>query len=170
MNKTETSTLGKQKYAEYVRDFTAIGNPFLLLLVALTTLSHQEDFATYFGVLISGFFLNEIICSAIKFFWHKPRPNGQTFVNGLEKIEAGSFPSIHASRISFVYLFLAYIHYMSENMLILPIFLIIILIVGYSRIFLKKHFLVDVLAGYFFGTLMFFLSVLFLEHYLLLHL
>ncbi|WP_052597673.1 phosphatase PAP2 family protein [Aureispira sp. CCB-QB1] len=152
----EQVSLKKTKYAEYIRDFTAIGNPFLLLLVTLATLSSHPQFKTYFPILLAGFFLNEIVCSAIKYFWHKPRPNGQKFKNGFEKIDAGSFPSIHSSRISFVYLSLSYIQYMAGNLLIVPVFLIVIVVVGYSRVFLKKHFLVDVLAGYFFGSLLFF--------------
>ena len=68
----EQQSLKKTKYAEYIRDFTAIGNPFLLLLVALGTLSSHPKFETYFLILLAGFFLNEILCSAIKYFWHKP--------------------------------------------------------------------------------------------------
>lgn len=157
----EQQSLKKTKYAEYIRDFTAIGNPFLLLLVALATLSSHVKFWTYFPILLAGFFFNEIACSAIKYFWHKPRPNGQKFKNGFEKIDAGSFPSIHSSRIAFVYLSLSYIQYMAGNLLIVPVFLIVILVVGYSRVFLKKHFLVDVMAGYFIGALLFF-SITFL--------
>ncbi len=148
--------LKKVKYAEYIRDFTAIGNPFLLLLIAVATLSSHAKFVPYFIILLTGFFVNEVLCSGIKLLWHKPRPNGQEFNNKFEKIDAGSFPSIHASRISFVYLSLGYIQYMAGNLLLLPVFLTVIIVVGYSRIFLKKHFFVDVMAGYCFGLLMFF--------------
>ncbi|BDS13581.1 phosphatase PAP2 family protein [Aureispira anguillae] len=157
----EEFSLKKTKYAEYIRDFTAIGNPFLLLLVTLATLSNHPKFHTYFWILLAGFLINEFICSAIKYLWHKPRPNGQQYKNGFEKIDAGSFPSIHSSRISFVYLSLGYIHYMAENFLLMPTFIVVIAVVGYSRIFLKKHFFVDVMAGYFFGTIQF-LAITFL--------
>lgn len=159
----EQQSLKKTKYAEYIRDFTAIGNPFLLLLVALATLSSHPQFKTFFPTLLAGFFLNEMVCSAIKYFWHKPRPNGQEFNNGFEKIDAGSFPSIHSSRIAFVYLSMSYIQYMAGNLFIVPVFLIIILVVGYSRVFLKKHFLVDVMAGYFLGALLFFVVTFLLK-------
>jgi len=165
MEKTteEQSSLKSTKYAEYIRDFTAIGNPFLLLLVTVATLSSHPKFLSYFIILIAGFLVNEIVCSGIKLFWHKPRPNGQEFSNKFEKIDAGSFPSIHSSRISFVYLSLGYIHYVANNIILLPVFLTVIVVVGYSRIFLKKHFFVDVMAGYFFGTLMFFAITFFLK-------
>lgn len=153
----ENQSLKKTKYAEYIRDFTAIGNPFLLLLVSLSALSVLPGFELYYARLLIGFFVNEFICSAIKYFWHKPRPNGQQFDNGFEKIDAGSFPSIHASRISFVYLSLSYIYYLNKHYFMLPVFLIVILVVGYSRTFLKKHFWVDVFAGFGFGILFFIL-------------
>lgn len=155
-------SLKKTKYAEYIRDFTAIGNPFLLLLVSFCVLYSLPNFSYNFIILVLAFLINEVICSGIKYFWHKPRPNGQVFESGFEKIDAGSFPSIHASRIALVYLSLSYLHYLNGNTLPIPIFLMIIVIVGYSRTFLKKHFWTDVLAGWFFGTLQFLILVSFL--------
>jgi membrane-associated phospholipid phosphatase len=153
----EKQSLKKTKYAEYIRDFTAIGNPFLLLLVSLAATANLTQFLPCFCVLLIGFFVNEIVCSSIKFFWHKPRPDGQQFDNGFEKIDAGSFPSIHSSRISFVYLSLGYIQYQNGNEFLLPVFLTVIAVVGYSRYFLKKHFFVDIMAGFCFGILFFLL-------------
>jgi membrane-associated phospholipid phosphatase len=144
-------SLHKEKTAEYIHDFTALGNPFLLLLVSLMTLCNHPQFLHLFPPLLVGFFVNEIVCSGIKYFWHKPRPNGQEYLNGFEKIDAGSFPSIHASRISFVYGALGFIEYELGASWVPFVCLAVILVVGYSRIFLQKHFLVDVLAGYGFG-------------------
>ena len=84
----EKQSLKKTKFAEYVRDFTAIGNPFLLLLVSLSALSVLPGFEGFMLRLIVGFLVNEFVCSSIKYFWHKPRPNGQVFDNGFEKIDA----------------------------------------------------------------------------------
>lgn len=153
----EKQSLKKTKFAEYVRDFTAIGNPFLLLLVSLSALSVLPGFEGFMLRLIVGFLVNELVCSSIKYFWHKPRPNGQVFDNGFEKIDAGSFPSIHASRMAFVYLSLSFVHYTCGYYFMLPIFLTLILVVGYSRTFLKKHFWTDVFAGFGFGILFFLL-------------
>jgi len=154
-------SLRKTKYAEYIRDFTALGNPFLLLLVSSVGLVWHSNFASLLPILIGFFLANEVVCSTIKYVWHKPRPNGQQFDTGLEKIDAGSFPSIHASRISLVYLSLGYIHWEAGYYTLLPVFGIIILLVGYSRVFLQKHFLTDVVAGYVFGSCCFFLATFF---------
>ena len=61
----EKQSLKKTKYAEYIRDFTAIGNPFLLLLVALVTLSNFDKFEDYFIILLIGFLVNEFVCSGM---------------------------------------------------------------------------------------------------------
>ncbi len=149
--------LRQRKFGEYIQDFTALGNPFLLLLVSFFAIQNIRWIspAQIWLVLIGGFLANEFICSGIKYIWHKPRPNAQTFGDGMEKIDAGSFPSIHAARISFVYSSLAYLHYTENQGFILPaICLLVIILVGYSRVFLRRHFAFDVLAGYVFGFLM----------------
>ncbi|MCP4443668.1 MAG: phosphatase PAP2 family protein [Aureispira sp.] len=148
-------SLGKTKYAEYIRDVTALGNPFILLLVTFVLIGTHQHFWQLLAIMVVGFLINEVLCSGIKYLWHKPRPNGQQFENALEKIDAGSFPSIHAARISFVYLTLGYIQYQLDAWYYLPIFALVIILVGYSRVFLHKHFPLDVAAGYTFGSVMF---------------
>ena len=149
------SSLGKNKYAEYIRDFTALGNPFLLLLVSACVLSQLpaalQGRAWLF--LVGAFLLNELLCSGIKFLWHKPRPSGQKFEGALEKIDAGSFPSIHAARIMLVYGSLTYVMWRAGMPYFAAIFGLVIAVVGYSRTFLLKHFWLDVSGGYFFGAL-----------------
>jgi membrane-associated phospholipid phosphatase len=157
----ENKPLKRRKFAEYIQDFTALGNPFLLLLISF--FATQGDFwlskTQIWGVLIGGFLVNEFICSGIKYLWHKPRPNSQSFADGFEKIDAGSFPSIHAARISFVYSSLGYLHYVQNQSIgLIIICFLVVLTVGYSRVFLRKHFIEDVLAGYGFGLLMSFVG------------
>lgn len=157
-------SLKKTKYAEYIRDFTSLGNPFLLLLVTTIALSVSTTFLFQLLVIIIAFLINECICSGIKYIWHKPRPNQQQFTNAFEKIDAGSFPSIHASRIFLVYTYISYIHWADlGNPLVAYLAIPVILLVGYSRIFLMKHFLFDVLSGYLIG----FVQVILLIFYIL---
>ncbi|MGB1205138.1 MAG: phosphatase PAP2 family protein [Chitinophagales bacterium] len=144
------SKLASRKYGEYIRDFTSLGNPFILLSIAFFLTGLNKAFA----MIVLGFIINEIICSGIKYFFPKKRPNQQTYDSAAEKIDAGSFPSIHASRLSFVGLSLiALTSYFPHKILLL----VLILVVGYSRIYLLKHYPIDVLAGYVFGALLFLL-------------
>ena len=140
--------LFRRKYTEYMRDFTSLANPFVLLLVSFVSLGMSHEF---FIVLV-GLVVNETVGSLIKLFFHKKRPNGQKYANSFEKIDAGSFPSIHSSRVAFVYLML----YSATNFISLKIlFLALIPLIGYTRVHLKKHYLSDVLGGYVLGVILF---------------
>ncbi len=146
--------LRRRKYAEYIQDFTALGNPFVLLLITTAVLQnvHFADGRVWLW-LLGAFIAGEALCSGIKYLWHKPRPDGQLFKGALEKIDAGSFPSIHAFRIAYTYSSLAYLQYVqSGGGLLFPLVaLVVVAVVGYSRVFLRKHFATDVAAGYAIG-------------------
>jgi len=131
-----------------MRDLTSLANPVILLLVPLCFLRWTDEFK----MLLIALTINELLGSLIKLLFHKPRPDGQQYTNALEKIDAGSFPSLHSSRIAVVYLTLAYL---APDWWLSLLFVAVIFVVGYSRIFLKKHFLSDVLGGYAFGGLIF---------------
>ncbi len=146
---------GQYKFGEWMRDLTSLANPIVLLLVPLCFLRWTHNFQVLFIALA----LNELLGSLIKFFFHKPRPDGQKYNTALEKIDAGSFPSLHSSRIAVVYLTLAFL---APNLWFRLLFLAVILVVGYSRIFLKKHFLTDVIGGYVFGAIIFYAMTYFL--------
>lgn len=99
-------------------------------------------------------FLSFIFIFIIRLFYFKDRPKVQKYNNIFEKIDSSSFPSMHATRISiltFSSLFLGNIFYF-----IFMFFLSIV--VCYSRIYLKKHFLSDLIAGYILGIIIIFIS------------
>ena len=93
---------------------------------------------------------SEIICGAIKYIYPKQRPipmPNRTFV---QKYFAGSFPSVHTARITAFSI--AIVSAYANKTLILTAILIITS-VGYSRIYLKKHYFIDVIAGFLIGAL-----------------
>lgn len=134
------------KFKEWARDITSLASPLLLLLIPFVFLGTTKVFYTLLIALVA----NEIIASLIKIVFPKKRPDGQTYNSILEKIDAGSFPSIHASRITIVYLTL-FSH--TESIALQIIFLVIIVLVFLSRILLKKHFWIDVFGGFVLGVL-----------------
>ena len=148
--------LAKRKLEEYLRDYTALGNPLVLLLISLLALLPQGADLLFY-LMLGGFFWNELFCSGIKYFFHRQRPDAQTFEGGMEKIDAGSFPSIHASRAMWVYGGLAYFFYLKGLLLLALVLGGLVVLVGYTRIFLRRHWPSDVLAGWFFGWLWWFL-------------
>jgi len=132
------------KFNDWSRDFTSLANPLILLFVPFIFLGPGKPFYT----LIIALVINEALGTLIKVIFPKERPNGQKYNNLLEKIDAGSFPSLHSARITLVYLTLfSY----ADNLIMKILFLAIIVIVMLSRVNLKKHFWVDVLAGFVMG-------------------
>ncbi len=144
----------KDKFNEWSRDFTSLANPLILIFVPFIYLF--EDNSKVFFKLLIALAINEVIGSIIKIVFPKTRPNGQKYHTLLEKIDAGSFPSLHSSRITLVYLTL----FSATKLLSIKIvFLAIIPIVMLSRINLKKHFFTDIIGGFFIGFFIWWLSV-----------
>jgi len=91
----------------------------------------------------------------IKFLFYKPRPIPQPFHNRLQKIDASSFPSIHTANATVVGLFWAWRGHQSiivgsDRFIIIPILVGVVgscAAIALSRIELKKHYPIDVLAG-----------------------
>jgi len=141
----------KYKLNDWMRDFTSLANPLILLFVPFAVLGPSKIFC----VLLVALLVNEITGSIIKIVFPKKRPTGQSYKNVLEKIDAGSFPSLHTSRITVVYLTL----FATTPLVGLKTgFIIVILLVSISRIYLKKHYPIDVLGGLICGVLIFRLS------------
>lgn len=135
------------KFYDWARDITSLASPLILGLVPFIFFGPSKVFYT----LLLALLINEILASFIKIIYPKKRPTGQTYNNLLEKIDAGSFPSIHASRITLVYLTL-FSH--TDSVWIKVVVLLVIVLVILSRVVLKKHYWIDVLGGFVIGFLM----------------
>ena len=144
----------QSKFHDWARDITSLANPLVLIFVPLMALG----FSKAYYVLLIALVVNEIVGSVIKIVFPKTRPNGQTYSNLIEKIDAGSFPSLHSSRIALVYLTL---FYFSDLLALKIIFICIIPIVMFSRINLKKHFLTDIIGGLIIGSIIWYITTLY---------
>lgn len=149
----------QHKFKEYIRDITSLANPVVLLLFCLILLGWTKDF----GIIVAAIVTGEIIGSAIKTAFPKARPNKQTYKNLVEKIDAGSFPSIHASRAAIVFLSLLFLT-ATGKILLFILYPLLIIAIGYSRVVLKKHYWTDVIAGWILGTIIFYLFHISLVH------
>ncbi len=144
----------RYKFNDWSRDFTSLANPIILIVIPFIFLF--EDNKKSFYILLIALVINEILGSLIKIILPKTRPNGQKYNNLLEKIDAGSFPSLHSSRITIVYLTL---FYFGTLLVFKIIFISIIPLVMLSRINLKKHFLTDIIGGFVIGLIIWWLSI-----------
>ncbi len=132
---------------EVIRDFTSFGNPFILIIISSIFIGIEIKLL----YIILGLLLTEMFCWIIKFFYYKKRPKEEVHANILERINAGSFPSLHSARSSFIFTCL---FILSDNIILKILFITLIIIVGLTRIHLKKHYLSDIIAGYFIGIIL----------------
>ncbi|MFM9909596.1 MAG: phosphatase PAP2 family protein [Chitinophagaceae bacterium] len=101
-------------------------------------------------VLIS-FICSGLLAQFLKFIFHAPRPKAfleasqySKFFEGVTNSGWNSFPSGHTTTAFAVATILAFY---STNTRVAVFYLLLALLVGYSRIYLGHHFLEDVLAG-----------------------
>jgi membrane protein DedA with SNARE-associated domain/membrane-associated phospholipid phosphatase len=104
--------------------------------------------------------LGEILLVLLKLFFHRPRP-----VHQLAMAHGYSFPSGHAFAATIVYGFLIYVTWRSIKdrairLTISALSILLIVLVGISRIYLNVHWLTDVLGGYAAGLTWLVLSVI----------
>lgn len=141
----------KKQVYETFRDASALGSFLFLCVLAVFFLFIDYKISL---IILIGLAIIEFVGALVKIFFYKARPNNQKFSNILEKIDSGSFPSIHSARVLLVALTL-YPFFSSPIALLLMTLSVIL--VGISRIVLNKHYILDVLAGYVFGFLVWYL-------------
>ena len=123
------------------------GTPFFYIPVIVYL------FEINFNLAINLIFIlifTEIVCGVIKYIYPKDRPVPMPNKTFVQKYFAGSFPSVHTARITaFSITFILF----NTNKIFILIGLLLITVVGYSRIYLKKHYFIDVLGGFLIGAI-----------------
>lgn len=132
---------------------TQLGSPFFYLLIVLFFWKTHQPFA--FGIIVL-MAITELFCWSIKFFYKKERPIAKPRTNFFSNIDANSFPSIHVARISALF---AYSSFFYQNAAFFIAGTGAIFLVAYSRIYLKKHYLVDTVFGFIIGIVLSFVFV-----------
>ncbi len=130
-----------------MKAFTFLGSlPFFLIVTILSILIDYSLPIKLLFLLMLGY----LIVIPLRLIFFRERPEKKHYETLWQKIKASSFPSMHTVR-STLYCNTLFIYY--QNVLFLPIFLIIISLVGYSRIYRKRHHIEDVAAGFIIGIL-----------------
>ncbi|MFA4942841.1 MAG: phosphatase PAP2 family protein [Patescibacteria group bacterium] len=140
--------------------FSFLGNwqfVILFLLVIVVILIVKKKFSFIVPLLLSVLgsaaltFLGKLYCQ-------RPRPSISVFA------ETGySFPSSHATVAASLWLFLAFMMAGKGSKMFYIIALFLIILIGFSRIYLGAHYVSDVLAGYLVGFLGFMIGVILFE-------
>lgn len=133
-------------FAPYVTD---LGNGWFV--VALAAIFSLFNYHKAFVIAI-GYAITSLSAQAIKYIFIAPRPKlyfGREiahahFVKGIDILSTYSFPSGHTDT---AFMLAVMFTYWSKNKLWGPVFLLLAIMVGYSRMYLSEHFFEDVIAG-----------------------
>lgn len=145
-----------QKYVnQFFRDLTSLGSMMFYTLVLGLSLVFQE--LDLFLKLLLGLILIMAVSVLARIIYFKNRPKKQDYKSLIEKLEAASFPSIHTARI--VFLGLELIFFFKKD-LVTAFFILLMVLVAYSRVYLKKHDWVDLIGGAGLGIIVFWVACL----------
>ncbi len=132
--------------------FTYLGEWLVIIacLVILYLIVRKYHASFVAGYCALGVFLTAISSLILKALVGRDRPAADI---ALYKENLSSFPSAHSALIFVFWGFLVYSvwrtsHHISTKILFTLVSLFIILLVGFSRLYLGVHFLSDVLGGY----------------------
>jgi membrane-associated phospholipid phosphatase len=129
--------------------FTGMGNGLFVVALCLLILlfSYRK-----FLLLASSFILTSLLVQIVKFIVNAPRPklyfkdtiSKIHFVKGVDMLITHSFPSGHTVT---AFSGAVVLTYLSKNNRWGIFFLILAMLIGYSRMYLSEHFFEDVVAG-----------------------
>jgi membrane-associated phospholipid phosphatase len=141
---------------ELFRDLTALGSMlFTTLGVVILFVLGQIQLVKQLVIGLAGVY---IVGIGIRHVYFKERPQQLAHSNWVEKIYASSFPSIHSMRI---WLFVVVFSTLFQNGWVTVVLISVGTLVAYSRLYLKKHDLIDIAVGTIIGA-----GIGFLVHYL----
>jgi len=143
-----------QRISEIVfRDISALGSAFFfwLLTFILFTLGFVRE--AFLSALF--FVVVYLLVACIRLLYFKERPVKESHRTLFEKIDASSFPSVHAARAVFLALVL---HTLFSRHLFFSVLLFAVaLLICISRVVLRKHDVVDIIVGAVVGAVFFLL-------------
>ncbi|RME53026.1 phosphatase PAP2 family protein [Candidatus Woesearchaeota archaeon] len=130
-----------------VRDISALGGITFAVLVFLFALAFSwfDVARRLFFCIVASFF----IAGMIRFVYFKDRPEPKRYKTVLQRLDASSFPSLHAARAGFLVLVLAE---KVRTRFALVLMVVLAMLVCYSRVVRRRHDYVDVLAGLVLGV------------------
>lgn len=151
------STIRSPLLTEIMLLITFLGGPFLLmgaafLVIVFTYKKHMKECLLFILTLSMGIITNIIL----KNLFERDRPT----LSPLQSLTDYSFPSGHAMNSFIFYTLLAYfIYHLTRkkklSFVISAFSLLLIMLIGFSRIYLGVHYPTDVLGGYLAGFFIF---------------
>jgi len=131
---------------DLIGEISALGSIVVYGIVSLFFL--LMGFNEVFLQLLIAVIIGYAITSLLRIAFFKQRPNKEKYTNFIEKVDAGSFPSLHSMRAAFLGVIL--INFF-QNSLVSALLIACIAGIGTARVMEKRHYAADVIAGVIIG-------------------
>ncbi len=148
--------LGPRWFEEMIRDFTALGGSGVLILLVTAVTSYLFMLRQYknLAILLTAVLGSFLLSYFLKDIFDRPRPD---LIVDTSTITTASFPSGHSLLAAATYLTLGSLMAQIQPRFRLKAFIILLAIfvmvlVGFSRVYLGVHWPSDVLAGWTIGA------------------
>lgn len=131
----------KKYFKEGLTAITALGTAYFYTILAITLF--LSGFRTIAYHLAIGLIILYILVLILRIFYFKERPVKEDYFNLFTRLNAASFPSLHTTTSIYAATVLSTI----ANTGTIILFYSIALLIAYSRVYIKKHYWSDILAG-----------------------
>jgi membrane-associated phospholipid phosphatase len=145
------------KPLKYILNYiTWIGYPPQGFIFGLFLFLVEKRISFYFGIISLLAFVY-----LIKGLTHRPRPAEHHNLKVIHRMKSGSFPSSHTALYTYIFGHLLQLNLLNHNSYLISLILILIIIlVGPSRIYRGEHWASDTIFGYILGLIWLFLILL----------
>lgn len=133
---------------ELLQDMKALGGTPVFFVIAC--IAYLLGFFTLGTTLVLGYALCLAITILFRLLFFRERPNKVKYSNFFSKLDASSFPSLHAMRAFF---FAEVLSSFFQDPFVTIILFFCAISVGIIRVFQKRHHLSDVIVGAIIGFL-----------------
>jgi undecaprenyl-diphosphatase len=130
----------------FFESITHLGSIYFFALIIVLTYFFIDQ--THSLKLFLSLVATLAVAFTIRFFYFKKRPNKKSYKNLFQKLYNSSFPSVHATRAVVIAYFFSKLYF---NVILITVVWVIAFLVCYSRIYLKHHYVTDVVSGVILG-------------------
>jgi len=121
---------------------TQLGSPLFLIIITILAYLYIDKKAA--ANLFFAYAIALVVIVGIRSLYFKERPNKKKYHNIFQKLTYSSFPSAHAAKSVIMAYFFSITF---PNIYIILLVWALAFLVSYSRIYLKYHFVIDVVVG-----------------------